>query len=361
MSSVLKYLTLPGRISYMDEKDYRRSVILKILIIFAGLVHLILIPAFLYIGAFEMALINVFSVLVWGVALHLNTQGKYINVIFLICTEVLIHSVSATAYLGLDAGFQHYLWAVSALAILNTRFNFLYTSLYSFSFILMFALLYLWFDNVIYSYKYSEFLNIMHFANVMIAGVPFILSMAVVRLISVAQEAHLLKLASVDSLTGLYNRRMATEIASKVLQHASRTGEPVSMVLGDIDYFKKINDIFGHAEGDHVLCEVASFFKFQLRESDIISRWGGEEFLIILPGMDGKSACKKIDMIRQAFHQEIHITTDQSYVVRMSFGIVEYQLDLTFHECLKRADDALYLSKQRGRNQVTLSNNPVQS
>lgn len=354
----MNYLTLAGRPSSIEEKDFRRFVIVTVVSLFGGVIHLALIPVFIHIGAIEMALVNVASVIAWIYGLFLNAKGKHASAILLICTEVWTHSVLAAIYLGLDVGFQHYLWATSALAILNTRLNFFYASLYSFSFILTFALLYLWFGDVQYQYKYSEYLGVVHFANIMIAGVPFIVSITVIRLITVTQEERMSKLASFDSLTGLYNRRMATEIALKLLQQASRTGESVSVVLGDIDYFKKVNDTFGHAEGDHVLSEVALFLRSKLRDADVIARWGGEEFLIILFGVDGESACKKVDAVRQSFEQEIKLSGDDSYVVRMSFGVVEYQQGYTLGECLKCADDALYRSKRRGRNQVTLAQKP---
>ncbi|MGY8870434.1 MAG: GGDEF domain-containing protein [Pseudomonadales bacterium] len=351
----MNYLTLSGRPSCIEEKDFRRFVIITVLGVFAGLVHLVLIPVFFSIGAVEMALINIASVIAWGYGLFLNGKGKQADALLVICTEVWIHSVFAVIYLGLDVGFQHYLWAISALAILNARLNYLYASLYSLSFILTFALLYLFCADVSYQYKYSEYAEVAHFVNIMIAGIPFIISITVIRFITVTQEDAMAKLASLDSLTGLYNRRMATEISLKILQQASRNGEPVSMALGDIDYFKRINDSFGHAEGDHVLCEVALFFRSRLREADIISRWGGEEFLIVLPGVDGASAYSKIDKIRQFFEKEVRVESDSNYVTQMSFGVVECTLGVTFGECLKRADEALYLSKENGRNKVTLA------
>lgn len=355
MRSLVNYLTLSGRPSCIEEKDFRRFVIITVLGMFAALLHLMLIPVFYSIGAFEMALVNIASVMAWGYGIFLNSRGKLAGAILVICTEVWTHSVLAVIYLGLDVGFQHYLWAISALAILNTRLNFLYASLYSLSFIITFALLYLFCGDVPYPYKLSEYVDIAHFINILVAGIPFIISMTVIRFITVTQEEAMTKLASLDSLTGLYNRRMATEIALKIMQQASRNGEPVCMVLGDIDYFKKINDTFGHAEGDHVLCEVALFFRTRLREADIISRWGGEEFLIVLPGVDGKTAYSKMDKICRFFEQEVRIESDASYVIQMSFGVVECIPGVTFGECLKRADDALYLSKENGRNQVTLS------
>ena len=147
---------------------------------------------------------------------------------------------------------------------------------------------------------------------------------------------------------------MYSKIAHSLFQHSQVLS--ISAV-GDIDYFKRINDSFGHAEGDHVLCEVALFFRSRLREADIISRWGGEEFLIVLPGVDGASAYSKMDKICRFFEQEVRIENDANYVIRMSFGVVECLPGVAFGECLKRADDALYLSKENGRNQVTLSEN----
>ncbi|MEH6579681.1 MAG: GGDEF domain-containing protein [Amphritea sp.] len=195
----------------------------------------------------------------------------------------------------------------------------------------------------------------MHFANVLIAGVPLTLSIAVTRYITVYQEARLSRLASQDHLTGLYNRRFACEMADKNIKQALRNRTSVCFVLGDIDHFKNINDSYGHDVGDKILKEVSQLFSSDFRAVDIVSRWGGEEFLIVLPGADGGAAYKAVDKIRETLNQTVTVDSGNNTRLSMSFGIAEWQTGESMDDCVKRADDALYASKENGRNQVTLA------
>jgi diguanylate cyclase (GGDEF)-like protein len=136
------------------------------------------------------------------------------------------------------------------------------------------------------------------------------------------------------------------------LKRSGRYHSPVSIAMFDIDHFKKVNDTFGHDIGDEVLKAVASIAKEQLREVDILSRWGGEEFMIISAETTLEQMHKLTERIRLAIENYQGIEGVQ---VTASFGIGEFRHDETQKQLLKRVDDALYLAKASGRNQLKIA------
>jgi diguanylate cyclase (GGDEF)-like protein len=130
-----------------------------------------------------------------------------------------------------------------------------------------------------------------------------------------------------------------------------RTGSKSFLVFADIDFFKKINDEFGHSDGDDVLIEVVSIFKEVVRNSDTVSRWGGEEFLILLADTNISNANKVIERIRIAIESS-KIKTSKGMEINLtcSFGFSELTID--YEETIKRSDDALYEAKESGRNRI---------
>lgn len=155
-----------------------------------------------------------------------------------------------------------------------------------------------------------------------------------------------------DFLTGLHNRKFIVEKVEQEIERYKLTKEEFTIVMMDIDYFKKINDQFGHDCGDVVLKEVAQIIKSMIRTSDCIARWGGEEFLLFLPGTPIKGAFHIAERVRQEI--ENHLFDCQCVCVKatMTLGIAAYQEGLTLDEVVKLADIAVYNGKNNGRNQV---------
>jgi len=165
-------------------------------------------------------------------------------------------------------------------------------------------------------------------------------------------ESTLRKQATTDTLTGLLNRRRMTDILQDELSRAKRIGTPFSIILFDIDHFKRVNDTYGHEAGDNVLKQIAATVKSRLRELDAFSRWGGEEFLILLRGteMDGALELSTICCDLLALHK-----IDEIGCITASFGVATYRTGETVRELIHRADDALYKAKNNGRNCVVMS------
>ncbi len=161
------------------------------------------------------------------------------------------------------------------------------------------------------------------------------------------QQDHLLKLAMHDQLTGLYNRHYMLETVDRKIARARRHSTPLSVMIIDLDYFKKINDTHGHIVGDQILEHVGGFLNHQCRIEDTVTRFGGEEFLILMEPCSLNQAHYKAEVIR---HQ-ISELAPSGIPVTVSIGIAELSNnDADFSALLKRADDALYRAKDAGRN-----------
>ncbi|MAM71774.1 MAG: hypothetical protein CMP91_11605 [Gammaproteobacteria bacterium] len=170
-------------------------------------------------------------------------------------------------------------------------------------------------------------------------------------------EAQLRQQAQKDHLTGLNNRRWFLELAEQELRHCRRRQEPLSLCMVDLDHFKTVNDRFGHAVGDRVLVQIAGLCQEVLRDSDIIGRYGGEEFVLALPGTDANAAFEVAERLRLRILHFTFLELPEPLQLSITAGIAEVTAeDEDPGSALERADLALYAGKARGRNTVILEN-----
>ncbi len=159
--------------------------------------------------------------------------------------------------------------------------------------------------------------------------------------------AHVL--AITDSLTRAFNRRQMETLVHDEVERAQRYHQPMSLIILDIDHFKAVNDNYGHPVGDKVLQQVSAILASSLRQSDSLGRWGGEEFLILLPHIHVGAAASVAEKLRLAIYShEFGLKTP----VSISLGVAELRPGESAGEWITRADNALYLAKDRGRNQL---------
>jgi diguanylate cyclase (GGDEF)-like protein len=159
-----------------------------------------------------------------------------------------------------------------------------------------------------------------------------------------------------DPLTGLHNRYYLDEIMSQELERAKRESIPLSIVIIDIDHFKTINDTYGHAAGDEVLKGIATCLIQSVRKNDFLFRYGGEEFVIIIPTISYEQAMQRMETCRQEIQDMQRNYEGAELSVTISAGIAVYSLHGTTQDSLlMAADKALYYSKEHGRNQITLA------
>jgi len=167
-----------------------------------------------------------------------------------------------------------------------------------------------------------------------------------------ALERELRRLASTDALTGLHNRRELEQRIAEEMSRSRRHGEPLSVVIGDLDHFKQVNDAFGHSIGDEVLRAVGERMRQDLRTEDLAVRWGGEEFLLMLPSTNLDQAVQVADKLRRAIAERPIGCNGREVPVTISLGAAELEKDEELEELIRRADDAMYRAKTEGRNRV---------
>lgn len=162
-------------------------------------------------------------------------------------------------------------------------------------------------------------------------------------------EEELIRLATTDSLTGAYNRTKFNEIISIETERVKRYGQRLSMIIFDIDHFKRVNDTYGHMVGDDVLRTIVDIVRMNIRKIEYLIRWGGEEFMILASGIDLDNAVALAERIRKIMED---YRFDKVGKVTISCGVTEFKEGDTEDSFIKRADDAMYMAKKEGRNRV---------
>ena len=196
-------------------------------------------------------------------------------------------------------------------------------------------------------------LQSMVFISVMVFNV--LANFGMVVMVKESADARNETLALTDELTGLHNRRHIQHTLHQQLAQAQRSGQPLGLLLLDVDWFKRINDEHGHLSGDRVLRELAAHLRAQLRTQDIIGRWGGEEFMALLPGTSQAQAQQLAERLRQSIEcVRFHAHDGQSLQVSVSMGVhsSQYGAHASAEQLVREADGALYRAKELGRNRV---------
>lgn len=169
--------------------------------------------------------------------------------------------------------------------------------------------------------------------------------------LQVANE-RLAEASRTDALTGLFNRRGFLERGASEIDRSRRSGKPLCVVMADADHFKRINDRYGHATGDLALQGLAELLRGTLRSQDVVARWGGEEFILLLPETDVHGASQAAESIRrQVAGQPLH-AGDLELTVTLSFGLAEHRSERGLEATIAHADAALYRAKAAGRDRV---------
>jgi diguanylate cyclase (GGDEF)-like protein len=197
-------------------------------------------------------------------------------------------------------------------------------------------------------------LRVVEYLNIVVPLVALALMSIYFRFASIDVERRMEALAMTDALTALPNRRRMREMLDEQSVRYTRSHRSFGVIIGDIDGFKEINDRFGHLCGDHVLRELAGVLRQVLRAQDVVARWGGEEFLFLLPDTDMSGAGVVAEKLRAAVERTPVAFGGRPLTVTMTFGVAGFEQTSSIEDCIRQADQAMYSGKEQGKNRVVM-------
>lgn len=327
----------------------------------AAAIHFILIFIFASVGVYSMVVFNIASTICYMLCGILVKKERYILFYYIAFIEICLHSYTATILVGWAPGFPLYILGIMPV-IFYMHFSLDESAGINESLLIGLCSLLTFVVCKIISYRIEPVYSISEKASMYIYIFNAVCTFAVLLFFSVfflreiqfsksvleEQNAKLDKIAGIDALTGLYNRRSM----DKLLNTAVNSGKTFSIIMCDIDDFKKINDVYGHNSGDEVLRELSSAVVSLLRENDFVCRWGGEEILILAGGTPLSGAALVAERIR-AHIESMEIVCDDKHIkCTITAGAAESTEAGSIEEIIGLADERLYCGKNSGKNTV---------
>jgi diguanylate cyclase (GGDEF)-like protein len=345
--------------SAQARRTYRFSVVAHHIYLFSAVGHLLFVPLFAVLAVLPLALYNVGSTLLFLLTLHLNRRRRYCVAFALAGIEVFVHSTLCAVLIGWESGYHYFIIGIIPFAMLLPGFGGAAKAALSVGIFGSYGIVYFATAATPALFDLGRtVLNVLNFVNLGTALGAFSLLVHYLSAASIKAEAEVQTLSRTDQLTGLLNRRGMEDHLTAARSTYERTGVPYAAILGDLDHFKRVNDRYGHGCGDRLLTEAATTLARSLRSRDVLCRWGGEEFLILLPGTDRDGATKVADKLLEAV-REIRIPCgEEELQITITLGGVIARRDVEDARLISAADGALYEGKQAGRDRFVLSRMP---
>lgn len=315
--------------------------------------HALFIPLFWFSGYPVLAALNVGSVAVWGLGRHLNRIGEQHLAVTVLSLEVVAHAIACVVTLGWASGFQFYILAlIPYLLFYSLGKMWILTSAAGLAIAVLVWLFLAYGDQA--NGLPAPFRSAVYVTNLVIPTLMLGLISSFYREASARAERDMERLATLDPLTGLVNRRSMTQRLDDECRRTERGGAPFCVVMLDIDRFKRINDGFGHDVGDEVLTLVSRRLESALRQQDVVARWGGEEFLLLLVDTSLEAGAQVLQRLRALLSDRPFHLSVGDVVVTASFGITAYERGDALRDVMRAADEALYEAKTEGRDRVSI-------
>lgn len=340
---------------YSEKYENGDTKILSFIILFFGIgfFNALFAVYFSFNGSIEMAIYNMLGATASIVSIYLMLfKGNYLIAHYLMVFNVSFYIICSTYFWGYskDAFLLCYPLLFFCYTVSPAEKKHIQISTFI-SGLTMLITLFLKY-NVIAKYENQfQFVKIVNFFYGIIATffIVYIVSFSEKLLSSmrIVEMQALLKEVYTDFLTGLKNKRYIEEIIQ-----TSSSLENSYVVIADIDFFKKVNDTYGHSVGDYVLKEISEMALHFFRSEDIVSRWGGEEFLFLVKDINSTAVMKRINELREKISLKNFSYDNYNFQITMTFGVEKIDSSVSIQEIFKRADSALYLGKQSGRNKV---------
>lgn len=356
--------TIWDYISARAKQALSAQQVMSLVVFSLGVFHVCLTVFFLFLLILPMAALNAVSAALYFFCYMQARKSKRLLLVFnLAYLEIIIYAVVGELLMGIGTGFIFHMVATLPLGyyaaytfdVKDRRLNPMRYVIFSAAAFL--AAQFLIHDiGPLFTYENKRMGRLVYIMNYFAAGIVVVLFLStLLNQIKCHEAQHrnqneeLEKLSKTDSLTGLANRRSLEERYAS----ARQSELAYAVILGDIDDFKAVNDTYGHNVGDNALKAVADIFKGIVREGDTICRWGGEEFLIFLPGCPFENARQRaneiLDNVRKA---EVRTEDGAIFHITMTLGVAVSSEAVDFEEAVRKADERLYFGKQNGKNQV---------
>lgn len=325
--------------------------------------HIAYLLLFAATGIKIMSIFNIFSVAFYFSTLILVKRVKEKNVlIYATFIEIIIHATVATICVGWESDFGMFLLMIIPIAFLmpskNKKNSFIIMTIS----ILLYGILgflSLNPDSSVYNFEKNSYHTIFYVINIFSDSSILIYFTAIYTIINRytecrlrVQNEQLRIMASTDPLTHLSNRREMGRILTDISAESKLSRKPFVIGIGDIDNFKRVNDTYGHDTGDAVLSSVSGIIQEKLPQNGFVARWGGEEFLFVIPNADINSGSEYAEKIIRSVNQHKFTSNDSTFFVTMTFGICEGQPEDIVDKIISHADSRLYKGKNSGKNCV---------
>ncbi|BCE01184.1 GGDEF domain-containing protein [Marinicellulosiphila megalodicopiae] len=316
--------------------------------------HVFLYIVFLLSGWSVMGVMGAMMLLFISASMYFESIEKRRYTFFLMLTSMLFYWIGAEILLGSQYGYHHVIWPLVVVMVLLDVLH--GKPLYAMLGLCVAVLVGTYFLPEVGILNVASD-NLMTFFNLFFLLVSCLIVIPVMVYFHQSNIEVLHKLneqANTDELTSLYNRRRMLEDINLQQALSERNDGSFSLILGDIDFFKQLNDTFGHAAGDAALKHLAKLLKDTVRKTDSVSRWGGEEFLILLSGSHEKEALHFANTLRELVEKQKIEYDHKQLQITLSFGVAHYKMGQTIERTIHNADLALYQAKVHGRNRVVL-------
>ena len=346
-----------------DNGDYLNRKQYMILAVSLFVIHSLFEIWYLWLGCTPMVIINIFSILSYAVSIYVVKKGNTELTIWIMVLEIYLHIVFATIFLGTECGFQ--LWLFGTVASIFLPFftpdlskrqrrhigNFSVTVIVTF--IVLTAL-----DgkNMLPTrYNVDPGLSAgMYYFNAFLGFAAIMLYTGIYNLRILRKNQELQSSADHDYLTGIFNRqRMQKILDAELLREQELDQSKLSVAIADIDFFKKINDTYGHLVGDDALIELVTILSMYEEKGLLYGRWGGEEFLMIAPEDEPYDKfVELLESIRAKVEEHEFVRDGNTIKFTISIGVAAYEKGMTSENLVNLADERLYQAKETGRNKI---------
>ena len=353
------HIPAPGHLhpdSFENRPLFRFYLVTEYLFIFALVSHLVLLALFIVHGVLPLALYNCISIAVFALSSYLTRRRFHYTAFLFGVAEVVLHSVMSVLCLGLAPGFHLFILTLGpCMFLLPFQRNF-FKWLLVFCSLAGFFLLQLVFSQYSAPYSLPERFNELYATiNLMVTILSLSFLSYYLSKASWTAENYISLLTQIDHLTGALNRRGMEESIRNEIHHSTLANTTIGILMCDIDDFKHLNDSYGHECGDAVLKETVERITSALRTTDRIGRWGGEEFLILLPGTDADGAGAASRKVLSAVAKQPFSVDGHRLQVSITIGVAILKRDESMQACIKRADEAMYRGKLAGKNRVSMA------